>query len=120
MTASMQSAPIQPDQDNDPLASFEPIPPQMPPLNPQGVVAHTGVTPPNWDVMGMEMNPHGMESTIGFNDMYSSNMVNYPTVVKPPGDMDSAPYIPNGPSFPQQPMNLINPQYAGDPRIYGQ
>lgn len=70
--------------------------------------------------MGMDMNTHGMDTNMAFNDIFAPNMVNYPPVVKPPGDISSASYIPSEPPYQQQPMNIINPHYAGDPRIYGQ
>ncbi|KAL2204354.1 hypothetical protein CC79DRAFT_1372362 [Sarocladium strictum] len=119
LTASMHSAPLQHPEGTNSLPPFESMPPQIP-INPPGVVGHTGVTPPNWEVMGMDMSTHGMGTSMGFNDMFSSNMVAYPPVVKPPGDMGEAPYMPDEPHFPQQPINILNPRYAGDPQIYGQ
>lgn len=85
-------------------------------------MAHTAVTTQNWDVMGMDMNmnTHGMGNAMGYNDMFASNMANYPTVMKPPGDLGPAPYVPNGPTFPPATMNMLSPQYVGDPRVYGQ
>ncbi|KAH8171230.1 hypothetical protein LIA77_07997 [Sarocladium implicatum] len=108
------------EQENDALGPFDTIPQPIPPLNPAGVVGHPGVPPAGWEVMGMDMNSQGMDVNMGYNDLFAQNMVNYAPVVKPPGPLDSTSYMPSEPPYPQQPMNIINPQYSGDPRVYGQ
>lgn len=120
MPLPVPSASLHQEQDDNALGQFDAMPPPIPPLNAAGVVGHTGVPPAGWDVMGMDLNTQGMEANMGYNDLFAQNMVNYAPVVKPPGSMDSTSYMPNEPPYPQQPMSIINPQYAGDPRIYGQ
>lgn len=112
-------------QQAEPSMPLAPIPPHMAGLDNGANIAHTGVTPPNWDLMGMDMNSAGMvDSNLGYNDLFSTNMLNYPPGSKPPLDLGHGAFAPGDidqqQQQQQQQLNVINPMYGGDPRVYGQ
>lgn len=110
----------------EPLSqAFEAIPPpHLTGLENPAMVTHTGVTPPNWDMMGMDLTTQTMaaENNMPFNDLYAANMVPFPPGAKQLDDpgVDGGSFDSSVSAYQPPLMNLMNPIYAGDPHIYGQ
>lgn len=114
------SAPMGLESDHEAMTSFEPLPPDMGDLDAPPLVGHPGVMPPDWNVMGMDMNSQGMtENEITFDNNFAPTMVSYLPGIAAPNDMESL-YIPHLAAFQQPPIDTAETQYAGGTRVSGQ
>lgn len=114
------SAPMALESDHDGTTPFEPLPTDMGVLDAPPLVGHTGVVPPEWNVMDMGMNLQGMTGNeVAFNKNFAPTMVSYLPGVTAASDVDPS-YIPHLAAFQQLPMNIANAQYGGGAPVYGQ